>query len=92
MDEILSSLKQTNKDSARQSLSSDKFFQGYMHGLSIVKQESLTLVHTSYPARAEPNTIKFGNGMENIKVNRFLPNLIIKFDLYVELLPYQCRT
>ena len=24
------------------------------------------------------------------KLNRFLPNLIIKFDSYIDLLPYQC--
>ena len=52
----------------------------------------LLLVYTSYPGRAEPNAIKFGDSTANIKLNRFLPNLLIKFDLYVELLPFQGRT
>ena len=44
------------------------------------------------PGRAEPNTVKFGNSKANIKLNRFLTNLIIKFDLYVKPLPCQCQT
>ena len=32
----------------------------------------------------EPNTIKFDHNRANIALNRFLPNLITKVDLYVE--------
>ena len=39
-------------------------------------------VNISFPGRAEPNAIKFGDSIVNIKLNiRFLTNLIIKFDL-----------
>ena len=39
-----------------------------------------------------PSQIKFGHNTENLKVNRFLPNLIIKFNLCVEPLQCWCRT
>ena len=52
----------------------------------------LPLVYMSCPGRAEPNIIKFGGGTAHIELSRFLSNLIIKFDLYVEPLPSQCRT
>ena len=42
---------------------------------------TIALVYTSNPGLAEPNTIKFGDNTANIKLDRFLPNLIIKFDL-----------
>ena len=35
----------------------------------------LPLVYKSCPSRAEPNIVKFGDSMANIKLNRFLPNL-----------------
>ena len=47
-------------------------------------------VYMSCHGRAEPNTIKVGNSKANKKLNSFLPNLIIKYDLYVEPLPCQC--
>ena len=49
-------------------------------------------VYTSCHGRAEANTIKGGDSTANIKLNSFLPNLIIKFDLYVEPMQCQCRT
>ena len=57
--------------------------------LSVIQ---LPLVYTSWPGRAEPDTIKFGDSRTSLKFIRCLPNLIIKFGLYVEPLPYQCRT
>ena len=53
--------------------------------------QSITPSLVSCPGRAKANTIKLGDGTASIKLNRYLPNLTFKFDLYVEYLPYQCR-
>ena len=64
--------------------------------LNVPDQEKITpCLYQSCPGRAEPtDTVKFGDStanislfsnprFPNIKLSRFLPNLIIKFDLYV---------
>ena len=44
---------------------------------------TLCYVYTLCHGRAEPNTIKLGDNTANIKLNRILPNLVIKFGSYV---------
>ena len=38
----------------------------------------------SRTGRAEPNTIKFGDSVPNIKMERFSPTLLIKLDFFVD--------
>ena len=68
----------------RRKLSPDGLRENQMFG---VTKNKLLLLYTSCPGQAESHTIKFGDSTVNIKLNRILPNLIVKFDSYVELFP-----
>ena len=48
-------------------------------GLCQVLFVHLVLVYSLCPGLAEPNTIKFSDSTANIKLNRFLMNLIIVY-------------
>ena len=70
---------------------SDSIFTRRIIGL-IFTPNDLPLVYTLCPGRGEPDTVKLGDNIANTKLNTFLPNLTIRFDLYVKPFSCQCRT